>query len=115
MIGRVYGFTSTATSLGLGIALAVGGLVVDATSPRTAFLIAAAGAASSPSSPPRPSSAPDPRAAVDLSNPRQCGRPYVKPIADKGRPRLSGVTGVDREMADDWGLGNRRGTSGRCC
>ena len=45
MIGRIYGFTSTATSLGLGLALAVGGLVVDATSPRTAFLIAAAGAA----------------------------------------------------------------------
>jgi MFS family permease len=43
MIGRVYGFTSSATSLGLGIALAVGGLLVDATSPRTTFLIAAAG------------------------------------------------------------------------
>jgi MFS family permease len=43
MIGRVYGFTSSATSLGLGIALAFGGLLVDATSPRTTFLIAAAG------------------------------------------------------------------------
>ena len=43
MIGRVYGFTSSATSLGLGIALALGGLLVDATSPRTTFLIAAAG------------------------------------------------------------------------
>ena len=43
MIGRVYGFTSSATSLGIGIALALGGLLVDATSPRTTFLIAAAG------------------------------------------------------------------------
>jgi MFS family permease len=43
MIGRVYGFTSSATSLGLGIAMALGGLLVDATSPRTTFLIAAAG------------------------------------------------------------------------
>ena len=43
MIGRVYGFTSSATSLGLGIALAFGGFLVDATSPRTTFLIAAAG------------------------------------------------------------------------
>jgi MFS family permease len=43
MIGRVYGFTSSATSFGLGVALAGGGLLVDATSPRTAFLIAAAG------------------------------------------------------------------------
>jgi MFS family permease len=45
MIGRVYGFTTTAFSLGLGLALAAGGLVVDATSPRTAFLLAAGGAA----------------------------------------------------------------------
>lgn len=43
MIGRVYGFTSSATSLGLGISQAVGGVLVDATSPRAAFLIAAAG------------------------------------------------------------------------
>jgi MFS family permease len=43
MIGRVYGFTSSATSLGLGIALALGGLLVDATSPRTTFLIGAGG------------------------------------------------------------------------
>jgi MFS family permease len=43
MIGRVYGFTSTATSLGLAISMAVGGLLVDATSPRTAFLIASIG------------------------------------------------------------------------
>jgi MFS family permease len=43
MIGRVYGFTSSATSLGIGIALALGGLLVDATSPRTTFLIAAVG------------------------------------------------------------------------
>ena len=45
MVGRVYGFINTATSLGLGVALVVGGLVVDATSPRTSFLIAAAGGA----------------------------------------------------------------------
>jgi MFS family permease len=44
LIGRVYGFTSTATSLGIGIAMAGGGLLVDATSPRATFLIAAAGA-----------------------------------------------------------------------
>ncbi|MBS1846136.1 MAG: MFS transporter [Actinobacteria bacterium] len=43
MIGRVYGFTSSATSLGVGVAQAAGGLLVDATSPRAAFLIAAAG------------------------------------------------------------------------
>ncbi len=43
LIGRVYGFTSSATSLGLGVAMAFGGLLVDATSPRTTFLIAAAG------------------------------------------------------------------------
>jgi MFS family permease len=43
MIGRVFGFTSSATSLGLGISQGCGGLLVDATSPRAAFLIAAAG------------------------------------------------------------------------
>lgn len=43
LIGRVYGFTSSATSLGLGVALAFGGILVDATSARTTFLIAAAG------------------------------------------------------------------------
>jgi MFS family permease len=43
MIGRVYGFTSSATSLGLGIAMALGGFLVDATSPRTTFLIASIG------------------------------------------------------------------------
>jgi MFS family permease len=43
LIGRVYGFTSSATSLGLGVSLALGGLLVDATSPRATFLIAAAG------------------------------------------------------------------------
>lgn len=44
MIGRVYGFTSSATALGLGVSQAGGGLLVDATSPRTTFLIAGAGA-----------------------------------------------------------------------
>ncbi len=43
LIGRVYGFTSSATSLGIGIAMAGGGLLVDATSPRATFLIAGAG------------------------------------------------------------------------
>lgn len=43
MIGRVYGFTSSAISLGLGISMALGGFLVDATSPRVAFLVAAAG------------------------------------------------------------------------
>jgi MFS family permease len=43
LIGRVYGFTSSATSLGIGIATAGGGLLVDATSPRASFLIAGAG------------------------------------------------------------------------
>ncbi len=44
LIGRVYGFTSSLTSLGIGIAMAGGGLLVDATSPRATFLIAGAGA-----------------------------------------------------------------------
>ena len=44
MIGRVYGFTSSATSLGVGIAQAGGGLLVDATSPRATFLIGGGGA-----------------------------------------------------------------------
>lgn len=43
LIGRVYGFTSSVTSLGLGVAMAIGGILVDATSPRTTFLIAAVG------------------------------------------------------------------------
>jgi MFS family permease len=43
MIGRVYGFISSASSLGLGVAMVFGGLVVDATSPRIAFAIATAG------------------------------------------------------------------------
>jgi MFS family permease len=45
MIGRVYGFISSATSLGLAVAMGLGGLVVDATSPRIAFLIATIGGA----------------------------------------------------------------------
>ncbi|HJZ35964.1 MAG TPA: MFS transporter [Solirubrobacterales bacterium] len=43
MIGRVYGFISSATSLGLGVAMGVGGIVVDATSPRFAFAVASVG------------------------------------------------------------------------
>jgi MFS family permease len=43
MIGRVSGFISSASSLGLGVSMGLGGLIVDATSPRVAFLIAAIG------------------------------------------------------------------------
>ncbi|HWH18904.1 MAG TPA: MFS transporter [Solirubrobacterales bacterium] len=43
MIGRVYGFISSATSLGLGVAMGIGGLLVDATSPRFAFAVASVG------------------------------------------------------------------------
>jgi MFS family permease len=43
MIGRVYGFISSATSLGLGVSMGLGGLLVDATSPRFTFLVAAVG------------------------------------------------------------------------
>lgn len=43
MIGRVYGFISSATSLGLGVSMGLGGVIVDATSPRTAFLLATIG------------------------------------------------------------------------
>lgn len=43
MIGRIYGFTSSATSLGIGVAQAGGGVLVDATSARATLLIAAAG------------------------------------------------------------------------
>jgi MFS family permease len=43
LLGRVYGLTSTATALGTGIAMVLGGFLVDATSPRVAFLVAGAG------------------------------------------------------------------------
>jgi MFS family permease len=43
MLGRVYGFMTTATALGLGISTAFGGFLVDATSPRAAFLIGGTG------------------------------------------------------------------------
>jgi MFS family permease len=43
MIGRVYGFVSSTTSLGLGISMGLGGLLVDATSARFAFLVASIG------------------------------------------------------------------------
>jgi MFS family permease len=43
MIGRVSGFISSATSLGLGVSMGLGGILVDATSPRFAFLVAAVG------------------------------------------------------------------------
>jgi MFS family permease len=43
LLGRVYGLTSTAVGIGTGIAMVLGGFLVDATSPRIAFLVAGAG------------------------------------------------------------------------
>jgi MFS family permease len=43
LLGRVYGLTSAAVAVGSGIAMALGGFLVDATSPRVAFLVAGAG------------------------------------------------------------------------
>jgi MFS family permease len=43
LLGRVYGLTSTAVAVGSGLAMALGGFLVDATSPRVAFLVAGAG------------------------------------------------------------------------
>jgi len=43
LLGRVYGLTSTAVGIGTGIAMVLGGFLVDATSPRVAFLVAGAG------------------------------------------------------------------------
>jgi MFS family permease len=40
MLGRVYGVVSTAAAAGLAISMGLGGLLVDATSPRTAFVLA---------------------------------------------------------------------------
>jgi MFS family permease len=43
MLGRIAGLMATATSAGMAVAMAFGGFLVDATSPRTAFFVAAAG------------------------------------------------------------------------
>ena len=43
LLGRVYGLTSTAVAIGSGIAMIGGGLLVDAASPRVAFLVAGIG------------------------------------------------------------------------
>jgi MFS family permease len=43
LLGRVYGLTATAVAIGSGIAMALGGFLVDATSPRVALLVAGAG------------------------------------------------------------------------
>jgi len=66
MLGRVFGVTSTAAFVGGGIAYAAGGPLLDATSPRFVFLIAAAGVAG----------------VVGLGHlllPRDAGRPGVEP------------------------------------
>ena len=66
MLGRVFGVTSTAAFVGGGIAYAAGGPLLDATSPRFVFLVAAAGVA----------------AVVGLAHvmlPRDAGRPGVEP------------------------------------
>ncbi|HEY2715333.1 MAG TPA: MFS transporter [Solirubrobacterales bacterium] len=44
MVGRVFGIGVAAFALGLGLAAPVGGALVDATSPRTTFVIAGSGA-----------------------------------------------------------------------
>ncbi len=44
LVGRVFGFLLAAISLGTGLASLLGGVLVDATSPRAALLIAGAGA-----------------------------------------------------------------------
>jgi MFS family permease len=44
LLGRVYGLTATAVAVGSGVAMALGGFLVDATSPRVAFLVSGAGA-----------------------------------------------------------------------
>ena len=43
MLGRVFGVTSTAAFIGGGIAYAVGGVLLDATSPRFVFVLAGVG------------------------------------------------------------------------
>jgi MFS family permease len=43
LLGRVYGLTDTATAAGMAIAMALGGFLVDATSPRTAFFVSGLG------------------------------------------------------------------------
>jgi MFS family permease len=66
MLGRVFGVTSTAAFVGGGVAYAVGGPLLDATSPRFVFLIAAAGVA----------------AVVGLAHvmlPPDAGRPGIEP------------------------------------
>ena len=45
MLGRVFGVTSTGAFVGGGVAYAAGGPLLDATSPRFVFLVAAAGVA----------------------------------------------------------------------
>lgn len=44
MLGRVAGLLSSATACGMAISMGLGGFLVDATSPRVAFLVAGAGA-----------------------------------------------------------------------
>ncbi|HEX5927998.1 MAG TPA: MFS transporter [Solirubrobacterales bacterium] len=44
LLGRVFGLTSTAAALGMVVAIAVGGLLIEVASPRAAFLVSGAGA-----------------------------------------------------------------------
>jgi MFS family permease len=43
LLGRVYGLSTSAAAIGSGVAMALGGFLVDATSPRTALVVAGAG------------------------------------------------------------------------
>jgi MFS family permease len=43
LIGRLYGLSSTAVAVGSGVAMALGGFLVDAASPRAAFIVAGLG------------------------------------------------------------------------
>jgi MFS family permease len=40
---RVYGLSSTAIAIGSGLAMALGGLLIEVSSPRTAFIVAGIG------------------------------------------------------------------------
>jgi MFS family permease len=60
MVGRVYGFVASATSLGLGVSMGLGGLLVDATSRASPSWSPHSAACSRPPPSPPPCSAPPP-------------------------------------------------------